>query len=285
MFTVTQRANSVKQPKHGYLPVNCFSKTFVNDEKFLSRIENVPPCFIGLAVDYLTRFVIGEDKLDVFHISIKGIRRAEYMTKIDIYDRIKVKWLDNITGNNQLSVICALKLVTFDSWGRNLKGSYDEWKESGEYYFKSHNIKPDDATINNIMIMVQRSVDFWKKYGPIKKQGFTFQGGYTLTVLTGDGDFMTEDTLWEFKTSKYEPKSEHTLQLLMYWVMGMHSIHPEYKKIKKLGIFNPRLNVVYLYNLSKLSDEVIKAVEDDVICYDEFTAGYLDTNFKSILDM
>lgn len=101
-------------------------------------------------------------------------------------------------------------------------------------------IKPDSDTIENIVIMVKRSLTFWKEYGPITKDGFTFEGGYTDIVSSGDGDYLTEDTLWDFKVSKEEPKSKYTLQLLMYYIMGGHSIHPEFQKIEKLGIFNPR---------------------------------------------
>ena len=61
-----------------------------------------------------------------------------------------------------------------------------------------------------------------------------FEGGYTNTVSAGDGDFTTADTLWDFKVSKMPVKKENTLQLLMYWRMGLHSIHPEFLKIKYL---------------------------------------------------
>ena len=72
----------------------------------------------------------------------------------------------------------------------------------------------------------------------------TFEGGYTHTVNAGDGDFMTADTLWDFKVSKKKPTKDHTLQLIMYWRMGLHSIHPEYKNVRYLGIVNlPDLTV------------------------------------------
>ena len=124
---------------------------------------------------------------------------------------------------------------------------------------------PDDNTIGNIEIMVKRAIQFFKEYGPVVEEGFTFQGGYTSTVNAGDGDFITADTLWDFKVSIAEPKKEHTLQLLMYYLMGQHSIHKNLHTITHLGIFNPRLNKVYRLNISDIPSEVIKAVEKDVI--------------------
>lgn len=63
-------------------------------------------------------------------------------------------------------------------------------------------INPDKDTIENIVTMINRSLSFWKEYGPITKDGFTFEGGYTDTISTGDGDYLTKDTLWDFKVSR-----------------------------------------------------------------------------------
>ena len=115
--------------------------------------------------------------------------------------------------------------------------------------------------------MVERSLKFFEQYGPKVLDGFTFEGGYTDMVRSGDGDFTTKDTLWDFKVSKTKPKKEHTLQLLMYWRMGLHSVHSEFKSVKYLGIYNPRLNVVYQLDVNDISDELISEIEKEVIGY------------------
>lgn len=53
----------------------------------------------------------------------------------------------------------------------------------------------------------------------------------------------------------------------MYWRMGLHSIHHEFKKIKYLGIYSPRLNTVYRINVNDISDEIIFEIEKNVIGY------------------
>ena len=50
--------------------------------------------------------------------------------------------------------------------------------------------------------MVQRSLHFLECYGLKVLDGFTLEGGYTNTVSACDGDFITADTLWDFKVSK-----------------------------------------------------------------------------------
>lgn len=115
--------------------------------------------------------------------------------------------------------------------------------------------------------MAERSLSFFKAFGPVTADGFTMEGAYTATITTGDGDFLTKDTLWDFKVTTSKPNKDHTLQLLIYYLMGRHSIHPEFQTIENLGIFNPRQNTIYQLPISEISDEIIKEVEENVIGY------------------
>lgn len=128
-------------------------------------------------------------------------------------------------------------------------------------------IQPDKPTISNIRTMVERSRTFNKNYGPVVKDGFTFEGGYTELISSGDGDFLTETTLWDFKVSKSDPTNKNTLQLLIYYLMGLHSLHEIFQEIEKLGVFNPRLNKVYILDIDSISPEVISEVSSNVIGY------------------
>lgn len=57
------------------------------------------------------------------------------------------------------------------------------------------------------------------------------------------------------KVSKRQPDSKHTLQLLMYYILGINSIHEEFKSITKLGIFNLRHNEVYQLEIDKIDNK------------------------------
>lgn len=260
MSSVTVRISQIKQPQGGYIKPSMFTTTILNDGKELFENENIHGSITGLAVDYLTRFISGANLEKAFKISLIGAIHSVALTGNKEYANISQKLLNGITGLDDNSIINACKLVTFDVWKRNPMGAM-----SAKNYSE---INPDHDTINNIKIMVQRSLDFWKQYGPITVDGFTFeQAGYTETVDSGDGDYLTSDTMWDFKVSKSKPTNKHTLQLLMYWIMGQHSGKAEYKSITKLGIFNPRLNTVYVLEIAKVPKTVIEEVERDVICY------------------
>lgn len=278
MSSVTVRIGEIKQPRGGYIKPSSFEVIALDDGIIVNPDENVHGTIIGMAVDYLTRFAMGENAADAFAVSVKGAFIAE---ECEVHGSLATaeKLVKGIRGLDDESIINACKLVTFDAWRRNPLGAL---------MAKSYNdTNPDKVTIQNIHTFVNRSITFWEKYGPIVRDGFTFEpvdadkeeyermrethtgsfGGYTATVDSGDGDYLTKDTLWDFKVTKSKPAAKHTLQLLMYWIMGQHSGQEIYKGITKLGIFNPRLNIIYLLDISKVSGDIIKEVEENVICY------------------
>ena len=260
MSSVTQRIKQIKQPRGGYIKPSQFTTYEYDDGFTLNELENVHSSIVGMAVDYLTRFIMSAEKEEAFKISCLGAKIAETHFMQHGTIEYSEKLLSKIKGLDEKSIINACKMVSYDVWYRN---PFSAIMAKG-----ANEINADSATIQNIKIMVDRSIAFWNEYGHIIKDGFDFKpNGYTSTVSAGDGDYLTEDTLWDFKVSKSKPTNKHTLQLLMYWIMGQHSGQEIYKSITKLGIFNPRLNTAYLLKINYISPEIIETVEKNVICY------------------
>ncbi len=114
-------------------------------------------------------------------------------------------------------------------------------------------INQNETTIDHVRIMNEKSLKFFDGDGPKVLDGLTFEGGYTDVVIAGDGDFLTADTFWNFKVSKSKLQPAHALQLLMYWRMGLHSIHESYyEKIKYLGIY---LEIVFECDVNTISEK------------------------------
>lgn len=260
MSSVTKRINEIKQPRGGYIKPSQFEIHKIDDGYILAENENIHASLVGIAVDYLTRFAMGSELLESFKISCMGAKIAEeFYNQKNAMKKVS-KLLSEIKAIDEKAITNACKLVTYDVWFRNPTGAIMA-KGADE-------INPDAETIQNIKIMVRRGIEFWKIYGPIVKDGFTFEpNGYTKTVNAGDGDYLTADTLWDFKVSKSRPTNKHTLQLLMYWIMGQHSTQEIYTNIRNLGIFNPRLNEIYLLNINSISKDIITEIEKNVICY------------------
>ncbi|QVK20409.1 hypothetical protein KHQ82_08750 [Mycoplasmatota bacterium] len=250
MYSVTQRIKTIKQPRGGYINPKIFGVDRINDGKLLNESENIHASLIGLAVDYLTRALLGSELTDAFRISIMGAHSADEMENAK-YLLLSIKGLDNE------SIRSACKLV-----------GYDVVFRAGKTFFRGVDIiNPDELTIENVRIMVNRSIAFFEKYGPVILDSPTFEGGYTDIVSTGDGDFVTRDTLWDMKVSKNKPTNKHTLQLLMYYLMGKKSIHSDFDLVRNIGIFNPRLNIVYTLNINQISTDIIEKVSKEIIGY------------------
>lgn len=279
MASVTEVSRTVKQPYGGFIKPSQFTTVKFDNVGELAQTENLAPATVGMVVDYMTRYMMGAKRTKAFEISCMGAIFAEKLGYKNAVADAK-KLLKKIEGLDDESIAAACKMVWFDAYYR-----VPIWAKQHQNDEKN---SADAQTISNIRIMVERSLSFWEKYGPIVKDGFTFEpatelkeeelkeaiksgyyGGYTPTVSRGDGDYLSRDTLWDFKVSKRKLSSKVTLQVLIYWIMGLHSGQTEFKNIKNLGVFNPRLNIVYTLAVSEIPSEVIKTVENDVIGYEK----------------
>ena len=256
MYTVTQRVYAVEQPKGGYLPLRNFSSKSYKDGRTLNSTENVHGKYVGLAVDYLTvdyltRFRMINDADTAFEISMLGaeILRQNY-GQVDQYNFCR-QLLEAVKKGGTAE---AVQLV-----------AYDEVYRAGEIDIPR--LAPDDSTIENIEIMVQRGVDFLNRCGSVVQSGFTLEGGYTSTVVNGDGDYITRNALIDFKVLRSDFTKEHSLQILMYYLMGLHSVHKEFKQVKWLALFNPRKNLVKFVSVNQIAAPVIEEVNKNVIGY------------------
>ena len=252
MSSVTHVVEKTKQPKGGYINPKDMDCVEMPTEEPLEDIskENLNPSMVGTVVDYLTRYMLHGNRDKAFQVARVGSRIVGFE---DYFQDA----LDQIKGLDDRSITKACKATSFDSVFRAGILAYRPVEE----------INPDEPTIKNIRIMVKRSLAFFDKYGPMTSDGFTFENAYTEKIDSGDGDFLTKDTMWDFKVSINEPTTKHTLQLLIYFLMGKQTGKRKFKALEKIGIFNPRLNHVYTYEILKLPEEIIEEIRKEVIGY------------------
>ena len=251
-YTVTQRIRAVEQPAEGYIPISKFSVKKYEDFCQLHYKENISANYVGLAVDYLTRFYVTKNVEEAFDISMLGakILREEYGMETEYQNCLEL--LEKI---QQGDVFSAVQLVAYDEVYR--AGIIDIPK-----------LEADKFTIENIKIMVNRGVRFLKNCGKEIKSGLDFEGGYTDVVVNGDCDYLTENALIDFKVIRGEMTTNYSLQILMYYLMGLRSENKKYfEQVKWLALFNPRKNIVYFVNVKKISESVIEEVSKKVIGY------------------
>jgi hypothetical protein len=258
MTSVVGRIKEVKQPPGGHVSPKLFQVLYpggaTGPTPLDHHAETVSPGLVGTAVDYLTRLANGAEPREAFRISLLG---AERLGPSEFHG---ADWaVENLKPGrvNVEAIRVACRLVNYDV----------AYRRDPRLYNPDARTSPDETTVAHISTMVERSREFFREHGPIMLDGFTFEGAYTSTVQTGDGDFLTPDTLWDFKVMVAAPKSDHTLQLLMYYIMGRRSIHAEFQAITHLGLFNPRLNTAYRLPVAAVPIATIADVERDVIGY------------------
>lgn len=257
MASVTQRVKQTKQPRGGYINPRSMEVIQREDEHpspLDHKVESVHASLMGMSVDYLTRLAGGTDPYDAFRISLKGAQ----LLGAQIFNDAETLVAQLKAGHvDDFAIHAACKLAGYDV----------AFRAGPMMYNPEANTTPDAITTEHIKAMVDRSLSFFAEYGPVTLDGFVFPGGYTDLVDTGDGDFLTADTLWDFKVSVNGPTKDHTLQLLMYWLMGLRSGQAEFESIAHLGVFNPRLNRVYRLPLADVPAEVVAEVSSGVIGY------------------
>lgn len=251
MFSVTQRIQNIRQPYNGYISPHQFAESTIDDDDVnILPLDSAVKAIQGLAVDYLTRFMIGCPKEEAFSISLKG---ADIVSELDKAKQL----LHNITGLDDNSIKNSCRLVRYDTAYRRGAGTYVE----------SNDTVMSNSLIHNIRHLVNRCCAFLGKNGPVVMNGFTFEGGYNNIVSSGDGDFITNTTLWDLKVSEQSLNKDWTLQIFMYYIMGIHSIHSAFRQIKYLGIYNALQNKSYQIKISDVDSSVFANICREVIGY------------------
>lgn len=259
---VTVRIRQIKQPYGGYLKGTDFVKTKLGPGiEELYPDENISPSTMGDVVDHLTKFMIGVPVDRAFHF-----RRDKQPDNNDnYYFNQAVKYENTISkrgrtnGLSNKSIIAAIKLTILVFSATEIES-----------------MDPNEHTIENVRTMVTRSLNLLDKYKADDiETDLTFDGGYTNVVSYGNSDFKTDDTILDIHVLKSERLDKrYTLQILMYWILGWYSyewaIYPE---IKYLAVYNPRFNILYRLETSKISKDTIKAVENDVLC---ISSGFIE---------
>lgn len=257
MFSVTKRVEMIKQPRSGYLKTGLFVKEEYSDNIILNKNENIEPQIVGLAVDYLTRLMSGVPVYESFRICMLGAKKLDKYSCSGIREQEKAKLLlESVTGLDDVSIINACGLSRYDVC---VRASCKDYKDD--------TLKPDEYAIENIRNMVNRSLAFFNREGGITETNITFENAYTDIISSGDADYLTSNGLWDMKVSKNDLNAQQTLQLLIYYLMGMKSNPQKFENISRLGFYNPRKNMSYWIDPSFIPQSVVSIVAREVIGY------------------
>ena len=236
MVSLTRKISEINQPVGGILPLDLFNHTNNNDEfsRYIGSEVKTPHVGVkGLVVDYMVRLYLGFSKIDVFRVSLRGAQEvSDYGRASDL--------LDIIDDLGDISLQAAIELVGYDVVVRR----------GAEYYNPNRVVKMNKDDLDEIRIMIVRTLRYFLVTDQIiLDAGITFAGGYTNEITSADADYVTQNTLWDLKTSRSKPTPKDTLQLLGYYLLGINAGNGLFGDIEYLGIYNPRLNESYVISI------------------------------------
>ena len=269
MSSITARIKEVEQPYGGYLKTSSFTIKKLQGDGVMQS-ENITPVLVNTTVRYLSRALVTGNKRMAFAQLLRGAEKCE---KLDTAKEL----MSHIKGLDTESVIFMCRLASFDVWITS--------PASAQFTKPISCINPDNNTVQNIKTLVRRTLMFMDEYGPIMVFDGKYQpdsydreeyfnllygksnnfGGYTATVNSGSNDFCTKDTIWNYHISWVRASSKQTLKILMNYIMAKDSGQKEYKDINNLGIYNPRLNMIWTCPVSSIPKETIQKVREEVL--------------------
>ena len=140
--------------------------------------------------------------------------------------------LDGINSLGSDTVINAIKLTGFD---RIVKNGFSDYQEPPI---------PPVKVIYDIVDLVYRCINFFNERN-ITETGFAVNGGKRTLVSFGEGDYLSKTELIDLKVSKTIFSSAWSLQVLMYYIMGLHNNELKFNSIDYIGIYNALKNEFY----------------------------------------
>ncbi|MCR1916157.1 hypothetical protein NSA03_02335 [Lactobacillus taiwanensis] len=218
--------------------------------------ESLKPTLMGTLIDYLTRIVIYKD-LKAFDF-IKNTKNKK------LIQQLKKDFKDiDYTQLTQENIKLVTRLCLFE---HSFRGNeyIDPLKE---------NIEINTLTCDHIKNMLNRANNFFNKFGqPVLTQYkcsiTTSLKEKTYVEVYGDGDYLLQDALVDFKVSKNGPTQDYVRQLLIYYI-GLVGKDLKKKKVKReeiryLIIFNPRLDMFYKLDLESISEASLEKVNKNI---------------------
>lgn len=285
MKSVTDIVKVVSQPVKGYLPISNFEVKELGGDILQCDIQ---PILIGKCVDSVLRLIVNTEPEVVFRSSVIGYEnRVQYFANSFSYcgnTEVVSKEIRDEDGKfNVYSLISRIKplIESYDIYRLFIVvltiHQYDIW-EYDYYYISSRSTidssRPKYYKKSDIRVLVEMYKRLLSWLCTMLEKGVIFDykfypDGYTDKVKYGVGDFVCANTLFDLKCIKGEPNKRHTLQLLMYYIMGIHSNNKLYKNVRYLGIYSPITNKVWSIDINTIPKELINKVGCEVIGYNE----------------
>ena len=239
------------QPAGGYLSPKRLKAERMGGDDIPRKDENIDSVFTERAVRHLFELATGKCVRDTFSGTMDGAAL--------VYEEAEAARLRaGVSGLDDASIANVCQLCVYDGNPHRTRGKI---------------VEPNETTRSNIREMAERSLAFAEARGGTAAVGFAFGSG--PDGMAADlGTFIAGDAMWILDTAATAPGKKDTLRLLVHYLLGRSS-SPEFAGVRRIGIYNPRLDTAYSIDVAEIPRKALKSVDHDYV-------GYIITDRKPV---
>lgn len=233
--------------------------------------ESVSPSVIGPAVEGLFKMAMGQNASVAFRASFLGA------ILLDNIGELGEKPDEFIVGRH-----ASQAQGLMDQLGATLgKGkpyeakhgidlcTYDVVYRTGNPAYYRPYSRLTLETEENVYRMVDYAKEVFKDLheGDTVKEVAFDKESFGRYIAKGDGDFMTDQTLWDMKVWTKSFDKKVYIQLLCYYLLGMNgrTTRAHYENLEYIGVINPRLQESHRLRIADIPQADLDLVREKVI--------------------
>ena len=289
MLTVTERIKTMTKKSGTYietigeLPVVSLRefegspKSFTLEELdyemdlHASDYETVSPSVIGPAVEGLFKMAMGQGAGVAFRASYFGAILLDNIGKLgEKHDEFIVGHYTSQVRDlmDQLGATLGKGKPYEAKHGIDLC-TYDVVYRTGNPAYYRPYSRLTLETEENVYRMVDYAKEVFKELhegDTIKEVAFD-EESFGRYIAKGDGDFMTDQTLWDMKVWTKSFDKKVYIQLLCYYLLGMNgrTTRSHYENLEYIGVINPRLQESHRLRIADIPQADLDLVREKVI--------------------
>ncbi len=236
--------------KDMFFPRVTVSEIDIRDNIILHERVNISEAILKRALMHLMSLFFARTEDEKISLFQTPFIKCSYADGVEMAKRL----YDEALAGGEKAANAALKLALFE-----------EGCDSG-VIMPDIGSYADDETVLFINKMAKRCRNFFTLDNKVIKCNFDFEGAYNQKVSGGRGDFLTKDGIWSISVTKMPPSEFEFIVLSAYYVLGQYCYDAaKFRKIKNLGVFNPRLCRAYSVNVAEVPRDITSALTRELV--------------------
>lgn len=243
MKSIYEQIKTIEQPTGGLINPKNVPYTVLPSTETLHEDETLSSYMLLALLKLIYQYIDSKYSSSILEGQLKYIKSKESV-------RLARSLIKEIHGTEDQDLINLYKLIQLVKDQKNVVdvGALEPLSE--------HDIE-------NIAVYINRYIEFVKQLkGPLRHH---VRYSETPKVKSDTIELASADGLWDITVSKKIPSKNQFLQLVVEYVIYARTIG--FGKIKQIGLFNPKTNIIYKIPVDTLNLDLLVMCEKDILGY------------------